>query len=368
MGLPTNILVPVDFGPPSLRACERAVTLARDLGARLVLLHVIDAPEYTLLPDVRGHTAVERKMGILANGLRNAGATVETRIVEGSPWRSVFLGVGTGHVELAVSGTTKRQGLAHIALGSVAGRIVRASAVPVLTVPGFAFESREAAGRKLMMDLPRHDLPGSVAVVALGVNAVPIADVVARTLGTVLDLWDCVPIELGGAVVGALGEDELAHYDVAPSASETERSEAEKRAKEALREQLGYVRGTRSFGDVLDRLVVLVAEHVASPAAVGAAGLRLRPPGVRGTLLVRSIAASAALLELQPLVDGIVCLERTLATSPVEVAFLDDSAPSYRHVRRLLGAWRGPDVDPGPRPRPSSSPRRLHQAVKPPST
>jgi len=136
MGLPTNILVPVDFGPPSLRACERAVTLARDLGARLVLLHVIDAPEYTLLPDVRGHTAVERKMGILANGLRNAGATVETRIVEGSPWRSVVLAIETEHVDLVVCGTHNRQGLALIAPGSVAERVGRADPVPGSTARG----------------------------------------------------------------------------------------------------------------------------------------------------------------------------------------------------------------------------------------
>jgi nucleotide-binding universal stress UspA family protein/predicted phosphoribosyltransferase len=345
MDLAKNILVPVDFGAPSFRACDRAVALARDLRARITLLHAIDAPAFTLLADglVRLREIAERTLCTLASQLRGCGVDVDTRIVEGTPWRAIVEAIEAAKPDLVVCGTQNRRGLAYLALGSVAERIVGASTVPVLTVPGHAFESREEAGGRLMMELPRHDLPGSVVVVALGLNAVPIADVLARKLGTVLDVWGCVPIEVGGAVVGAMGEDELAYYDASRTATREHR-EAEARAKETLREQLGYVRGTRGFGDVLDRLVVLVAEHVTSPAAIRAAVRALRPVGVSGVVLVTPIARAAAMGEVRTLVDGVVCLEQTLVANPFEVAFRASSPPSYRNVRRLLDTWRATDL------------------------
>jgi nucleotide-binding universal stress UspA family protein/predicted phosphoribosyltransferase len=332
MDLPKGILVPVDFGAPSLRACDRAVAIARDLRARVTLLHVIDAPRRA------------RSLRELANGLRSAGVDIQTRIEEGTPWRAVVSAIETMKPDLVVCGTNNRRGLAHLALGSVAERIVRASPAPVLTVPGFAFESREEAGVRLVMELPRHDLPGAISVVALGMNAVPVADALAQKLGTTLDVWDYVPIEVGGAVVGALGEDELAWYDRIPDGDPALRAKAEEHARATLREELMQVRGTRSMGDVLDRLVVLVVEHLEGVAPVRAAVRALTPFGVSGIVLVTPIARAAVIEEARKLVDGIVCLEQTCAANPAEIAFRASSPPSYRRVRRLLSAWRSTDV------------------------
>jgi nucleotide-binding universal stress UspA family protein/predicted phosphoribosyltransferase len=341
-----NVLVPVDFAAPSLRACDRAVALARDLRARVTLVHAIDAPEYSLLPDGLLHLreAAQRTMRALANDLRPAEVPIDTRIVEGTPWRAIVSVIETDKPDLVVCGTHNRRGLAYLALGSVAERIVRASTVPVLTVPGFAFESREEAGGRLGLELPRYDLPAAISVVALGINAVPVADVLARKLGAVLDVWNYVPIELDGAVIGALGEDELAYYDEPPATPNAELADAELRARATLREELGFVRGTRSFGDMLDRLVVLVAEHVGAPAPIRAAVRALRPLGVSGVVLVTPVVTCAALREVRTLVDGVVCLEQTLAARPAEIAYRASSPPSYRKIRRLLGAWRANDV------------------------
>jgi nucleotide-binding universal stress UspA family protein/predicted phosphoribosyltransferase len=341
-----RILVPVDFAPPSLRACERAIALCRDLRAELTLLHVVDVPEYTLLLDgfVQLRAGAERTMSALANRLRPAVPELETRIVEGAPWHSIISTIETERPDIVVCGTHNRRGLAHLALGSVAERMVRASTAPVLSIPGYAFESREEAGGRLMMELPRHDLPGSLAIVALGSGSVPTADVIARKLGAPLDLWEYVPVEVGGSIVGAMGEDELAYYDAPRHDPVAVHEQAEARAKALLREQLGYVRGTRPFGDVLDRLIVLVAEHVTTPAPVLAAVRAMRPLGASGIVLVTPVASSAALSEIRPLVDGIVCLEQTLVANPAEIAFRESSPPSHRKVRRLLGAWRAEDA------------------------
>lgn len=345
MTLRRNILVPVDFRAPSSRACDRAVALGRDLRARVTLLHVIDAPEDALPAEglVRRRELAERTMCSLANELRPSGTELETRIVEGTPWRAIVAAIDEGRPDFVVCGTHNRRGLARFAFGSVAERIVRTSKVPVITVSGFAYESREDAGARLLLELPRHDLPGALSIVALGLDALPIADVVARKLRTVIDVWDFVPIEIGGQRVGALGEDEQVFYDVLPDVPPSERAEAEERAKVTLREQLQYVRGTRSMGDVLDRLVVLVAEHVTSPAAIRAATRALRPFGVSGVILATPIASSAAMREVRALVDGVVCLEETLAANPRDVAYRRSSPLSYRKARQLLSTWRGDD-------------------------
>jgi nucleotide-binding universal stress UspA family protein/predicted phosphoribosyltransferase len=346
MDLLKDILVPVDFGAPSLRACDRALALARDLRAQVTLLHVIDAPDYVLLPnDPRKlRFSAERTLGALANRLRASGVEIETRIEQGSPWRVTLAAIEAKKPDLVVCGTHNRRGVAYLALGSVAERIVRASSVPVLTVPGFAFESREEAGARLMMELPRHDLPGAISVVALGIDAVPVADVLARRLGTTLDVWDYVPIEVGGAVVGAFGEDDLAWYDRIPAGEPALRAAAEADAKATLREELDYVRGPRAIGDVLDRLIVLVADHLEGAAPVRAAVRGLTPFGVAGIVLVTPIATAASLEEARTLVDGVVCLEQTRAANPAAIAYRASSRPSYRKVRRLLSAWRETDA------------------------
>ena len=86
------------------------------------------------------------------------------------------------------------------------------------------------------------------------------------------------------------------------------------------------------MGDVLDRLVVLVAEHVTSPAAIRAATRALRPFGVSGVILATPIASSAAMREV-----------RALAANPRDVAYRRSSPLSYRKARQLLSTWRGDD-------------------------
>lgn len=52
MNLYQTIVVAVDFSPHSQRALMRGVMMARHCGARLHLLHVVEAPTYPVLEDV----------------------------------------------------------------------------------------------------------------------------------------------------------------------------------------------------------------------------------------------------------------------------------------------------------------------------
>lgn len=139
-----NILVAFDFGRASERALEVAIDLARPAGARLTILHVCEVPAYAyvgvdvapadlLTPIAEAGEARLRDL-VRSEQARFPGAQGAFRV--GVPADEILAQVAEGAHDLVVMGTHGRRGLAHLAIGSVAERIVRTSPVPVLTVRG----------------------------------------------------------------------------------------------------------------------------------------------------------------------------------------------------------------------------------------
>ena len=138
-----TILVPTDFSALSLKAVDRAVELAKQLGAELHLLHVCPLLMYALAPDMvpddpnfeqNLKAKLAERLEKTAEGLRSSGVTVRTLLVTGNPTHEIA-DVATKHgFDLVVIGTHGRTGLARFALGSVAERTVRVCSVPVLTL------------------------------------------------------------------------------------------------------------------------------------------------------------------------------------------------------------------------------------------
>jgi nucleotide-binding universal stress UspA family protein len=136
------ILCPVDFSPSSDKALDFALDLARPLGARVELVHVYQLPVYAL-PDgavlagpelvIRLSTELQKSLDALA--ARREDTKLGTHLVEGVPFREVTRLAEKLGADLIVMGTHGRTGLKHMLLGSVAERVVRASNVPVITVP-----------------------------------------------------------------------------------------------------------------------------------------------------------------------------------------------------------------------------------------
>lgn len=334
--------MPVDFGGPSLRACDRAAALARELSATLTLVHVVEPPPYPIATDATAQLgeAAERALAVHAAKLRPRVGEVRTRIVIGTPWREVLAAIEAEHADLVVAGTHGRRGLARFALGSVAERIVRTSPVPVLTVPGHAFEHREEAGRRLAVELRSHDLP-SPAVVAISRAALPVADAIASATGGTLDVWATVPIVAEGRYVGTIGEDRLAYYDDVHCAPSFDRMTAEARASDEVREEATAMRGARTVGDVMDRPVVLVTDALVRPSPVMSAVRALGPLGASGFLLAAPIETPAARAGSVDLVDEIVSLETAILSDPISDGYRSDVTPSLREARALLDTPRG---------------------------
>ena len=129
-----RILVATDFSLCSLHALERAEALARKVDAELVLLHVAAVPVAGVSTVGLAHAAVERELAATVERLHHHRVKARSLLREGAPDEEILIAAETERASLVVMGTHGRKGVAHMLLGSVAERVVRAAPCPVLTV------------------------------------------------------------------------------------------------------------------------------------------------------------------------------------------------------------------------------------------
>ena len=135
-------MCPVDFSANAEQALSLAISLAKDFGAGLMVIHVAepapvlpisltDAEETTLeLPIADVETDLDKLIG----SVRAQGVTVEKRFVKGVPHREIVRCANEWQADMIVMGTMGRTGLAHVIMGSTAERVVRKASCPVLTI------------------------------------------------------------------------------------------------------------------------------------------------------------------------------------------------------------------------------------------
>jgi universal stress protein A len=146
-----HILVPVDFSDHTSRVVDYAVGFARRYGARIRLLHVIQADRYVLPghymlpgPELLERIAAEMelKLAALSKGLLTTGAPVECEVRRGLAIPTILEAARDVAADLIVMGTHGHTGIKHLWIGSVAENIVRTAPCPVLTV-----RARDGASR-----------------------------------------------------------------------------------------------------------------------------------------------------------------------------------------------------------------------------
>jgi nucleotide-binding universal stress UspA family protein len=139
-----KILVATDFSSGSDEALDRALVLAKQTGATLELVHVLEFGDSGDLPfglvnyggDPGAIVAtVDRELAVRADRATAAGLRSYTRMLEGIAQREIVREAQETNADLIVIGTHGRRGLAHLVLGSVAERVVQQASCPVLTVP-----------------------------------------------------------------------------------------------------------------------------------------------------------------------------------------------------------------------------------------
>jgi len=139
-----RILCPVDFSSASRDALQVAADLAKRFGGDVTLFHAYPLPGYTLpegtvlpssrmlqdLADQTDRLLEEWRKMALEFGAPSAASSKSV----GDPAVEVLDLTRKGGFDLLVIGSHGRTGLAHALLGSVAERVVRKSAIPVLTI------------------------------------------------------------------------------------------------------------------------------------------------------------------------------------------------------------------------------------------
>ena len=136
-----TILHPTDFSPAAEEAFQLAGSLARDHGARLIVLHVsppLPATEFPVdLPD--DNEAYREKIWeefhrLEAIDPRVREVRLECKFVEGEPVGEILRLAEAIGCDLIVMGTHGRTGLTRLLMGSVAEHVLRKAPCPVLTV------------------------------------------------------------------------------------------------------------------------------------------------------------------------------------------------------------------------------------------
>ena len=141
-----RILVPLDGSGPSQRGLQEAVSLARGLGARLVLLHVVDDfPQHLELASAAAYREAlqrlrQRGQALLDRACEHAAAAgvgAESLLQEVGAQTvgdAIVQQVQACRCDLVVMGTHGRRGLQRVVMGSDAELVLRTSPVPVLLV------------------------------------------------------------------------------------------------------------------------------------------------------------------------------------------------------------------------------------------
>ncbi len=141
-----KILIPTDFSPGSAGAMRVAVRMARDIEAKLVVVHAWQIPAlafgsepFSMAPELLQTMSDDARRGLDAavEEAKRQGADASGIMLNGVPWSRVAeVADADPEIGLIVMGTHGRTGLKRVVLGSVAEKVVRHAPCSVLITRG----------------------------------------------------------------------------------------------------------------------------------------------------------------------------------------------------------------------------------------
>ncbi|MCI0361795.1 MAG: universal stress protein [Planctomycetaceae bacterium] len=133
-----KILYPTDFSEAGQHALPLATSLARDMGATLIIAHVEEPPVAygggEMYYGVEPPNHEEQRANLDAVTPTDPGVPCVHKLLIGDPAEAIVQLADADHVDLIVMGTHGRTGLSRLLMGSVAEAVVRRAPCPVLTV------------------------------------------------------------------------------------------------------------------------------------------------------------------------------------------------------------------------------------------
>ena len=142
MDLPQTILVPTDFSSCAQEALDYALKLAKQLSARVVIVHAYLPPisgwegGWSLPADVVAEleAAARAQLESCSSKAREILPETTSLFSTGDPRECVLKAAAAQHADLIVIGTHGRRGLSRALLGSVTESLMRRASCAVLAV------------------------------------------------------------------------------------------------------------------------------------------------------------------------------------------------------------------------------------------
>jgi len=139
-----KILLPTDGSEYANKAAEHAIWIAKESGAEIVALTVMETSTFIGLPaddliirikeilEEEASNSLDKIKKLVEESGHDIKLTLKTD--EGSPADSILNTIEEEGVDLVVMGTSGKHGLDRILLGSVTEKVVRSAKCPVLVV------------------------------------------------------------------------------------------------------------------------------------------------------------------------------------------------------------------------------------------
>jgi nucleotide-binding universal stress UspA family protein len=139
-----TVLVPTDFSESARHALRYGVSFAKEFGAELALLHVVEnvtvgyasdlfpVPMAEVFQEISGYAKAE--LAKLGEEARQRGVSVQEHVVQGKPSAEIMRFAAEHQVDMIVLGTHGKGMLDQALFGSTTERVVRRAPCPVLTV------------------------------------------------------------------------------------------------------------------------------------------------------------------------------------------------------------------------------------------
>lgn len=195
-----RILVATDFSARSDRALRRATLLAKQAGAALSIIHVVDDDQPARIVDAESKVARQLLAELSATVTDVDGVACEADVILGDPFDGIVRAAADRATDLVVIGPHRRQALRDIFAGTTAERTIRAAPCPVL----MANAPPVGGYRKILLTT---DLSEASRAVMNGFIALGIAD--AGNM-SVLHVFDSLALSHGLSRV--MPKDQQAHY------------------------------------------------------------------------------------------------------------------------------------------------------------
>lgn len=132
-----KIIFPTDFSHSGDAALKMATSLARDSGAKLLIVHVEEPPVayaggemYYGVPDPASEDLLRMLKEVVPP---DSSVSFEHRLINGDPSTAIAKLAEEEDADMIVMGTHGRTGITRLLMGSVAEAVVRRAPCPVLT-------------------------------------------------------------------------------------------------------------------------------------------------------------------------------------------------------------------------------------------